>query len=218
MAENLVQEHGHMVTLTYRPEVRPLALIPEHLTKFLKRLRYHHGKFRYYACGEYGDKNDGPHFHLMYWPEHPIRFGLKVKRNLWSSPTIAEAWDLGYNTVSARLETGSIRYVLGYVQKKLRVKEYITDDGEILQRPFARMSQSIGKTYILDNQDAIAKNGYVIISGKKMPISKDLLKLMRSENQSLIEKSRYEKRRPYTQKNLDDLEINLKAQKRNTSL
>lgn len=218
MAENLVQPNGHFVTLTYKPELQPLGLEPKDLTDFLKRLRYHHGEFRYYAVGEYGDKGSKAHFHMCYWPKNPISFAMRVARNLWTSPEIAKAWDLGYHSVSHRLETGSIRYVVGYVQKKMRVKDYVTDDGEILPRPFARMSQSLGKKYILENQDSIAINGYIIIAGKKSPIPREMIKMMRSENQSLIEKNRYDKRRPYNQKNLDDLEINLQAQKRKTSL
>lgn len=218
LAENLVQQHGHFVTLTYRPELQPLGLVKEDLQKFLKRLRYHHGEMRYYAVGEYGEKGGKAHFHMCYWPKNQIRFGEQVARNLWTSPEIGKAWDLGYHSVSHRLESGSIRYVIGYVQKKLRVKEYCTDDGEILARPFALMSQSLGKKWILENQEAIAKAGFLPINGKRLPVSKDMIKLMRSENQTLIEKMRYEKRRPFTQKNLDDLEINLKAQKRNSKL
>jgi len=224
MAETMDQKHSHFVTLTYKPELQPYGLMPDDLTKFLDRLRYYHGRFRYYAVGEYGEKHKKPHFHLCYWPENPIQFGEKVGRGLWNSTTIAKAWDLGFNSVSHRLETAAAGYVVGYVRKKLGSAQYITDDGEILQPPFARMSlgrgkdNGIGMPYVLRNQTAIAKNGGIILGGKKLPISKDLVKRMTAENQSLIETTRYARRRTHTQKNLDDMEINLQAQKRNTKL
>lgn len=224
MAETIDQINSHFVTLTYRPELQPYGLIPDDLTAFLDRLRYYNGKFRYYAVGEYGEKNKKPHFHLCYWPEKQIQFGKQVERGLWASPTIGKAWTAGYNSVSHRLEIASAGYVVGYVRKKLGTSQYITDDGEILQAPFARMSlgrgknQGIGVPWILRNQNAIAKNGAIILGGKRLPISKDLVKKMTTENQSLIEMTRYSKRRTHTQKNLDDMEKNLQAQKRNTKL
>ena len=61
------------VTLTYDDGSLPDngSLDPRDLQLFLKKLRRkHRRKLRYYACGEYGDASDRPHYHLvLYGPE-----------------------------------------------------------------------------------------------------------------------------------------------------
>lgn len=244
MAENLLRPHGHFVTLTYRPELQPVGLVAEDLTKFLKRLRHHQGKFRYYAVGEYGDKSGHSHFHMCYWPDNALTFDRQIRqdgihrhpsltnealqnrfsgkgglpKSLYTSVEIGKAWELGYHSVSPLLETGSIRYVIGYVQKKMRKTEYVTDDGEILPRPYAVMSKNLGNEYILKHQDAIAINGYVIIGGRKYPIGKDTLKLFSVENKLIVESDRASKKRLTSFRNLDALEENLLSQKRSAML
>ena len=98
------------VTLTYSDEFVPkayltgrLTLKKEDLQKFFKRLRRRLDfesfgpsvrvrKIRYYACGEYGDKNEyrkgkigteRPHYHM-------IIFGMRADRN--DRNIIAECW------------------------------------------------------------------------------------------------------------------------------
>jgi hypothetical protein len=57
-------EVGRFVTLTYAGDTSP-HLQPQHLTDWLKRYRYHHGPFRYYAAGEYGEETHRPHWHVL---------------------------------------------------------------------------------------------------------------------------------------------------------
>ena len=52
------------LTLTYSPEFRPDELKVDHLQKFFKRLRKRIS-CRYFACGEYGDLHQAPHYHAI---------------------------------------------------------------------------------------------------------------------------------------------------------
>lgn len=67
MHEAQLHDKNCFLTLTYNDENLPSDnnLHPEHLQKFWKRLRKHVGKFRYFACGEYGEKFGRPHYHAI---------------------------------------------------------------------------------------------------------------------------------------------------------
>lgn len=111
LLESMEHPYSAFVTLTYNEKHLPN---PPHLSKkpaqlFLKRLRgMAPGRtIRYYAVGEYGDKNWRPHYHL-------ILFGI--------SPTegklIEKCWPFGFIQMGT-VEAASIGYVAAYVMKKL---------------------------------------------------------------------------------------------------
>jgi len=72
MHESLEHEESYFVTFTYNDDSLPdsNSLRPRDLTLFFKRLRKAGHHFRYFACGEYGDKGR-PHYHA-------IIFGLRL--------------------------------------------------------------------------------------------------------------------------------------------
>jgi hypothetical protein len=64
--------HNCFITLTYNDDCLPAdgSLHREHLQLFFKRLRryldYHdNSKIRFLCCGEYGDLNRRPHYHIL---------------------------------------------------------------------------------------------------------------------------------------------------------
>lgn len=101
------------VTLTYAPEYLPVCrgapggtLDPAHLKNYLKRLRKacEPVRFRFFAVGEYGDKTQRAHYHL-------ILFGLPP------CSEIVNAWGMGH--VDLKLaDEGVASYVSQYVCKK----------------------------------------------------------------------------------------------------
>lgn len=110
------------VTLTYDGEYLPVneyglgTLYPYDLTKFLKRFRNSNGSFRYYACGEYGTKENSerPHYHL-------VIFGISIA---WEK-AISDAWldpetrqPMGFTSVS-ELNSSRSAYVAQYTVKKM---------------------------------------------------------------------------------------------------
>lgn len=120
------------VTLTYDNENVPSdgSLVPAHMRDFLKRLRRRIEplKVRYYGVGEYGDRTERPHYHL-------VLFGLDAAR------VVESAWGLG-RTHSGEVNEASCAYVAKYVQKAMTAKE----DHRLRGRhpEFARMSLKPG--------------------------------------------------------------------------
>jgi hypothetical protein len=71
MHESVMHKDNCMVTLTYNDEFLPNGLNPtlskRDLQLFFKRLRRKGEKFRYFACGEYGENYLRPHYHILFF-------------------------------------------------------------------------------------------------------------------------------------------------------
>lgn len=129
MLEALAHQTASFVTLTYSDDCLPASnsLSGEDWRKFTKGIGY-----RYFGCGEYGEKTGRPHYHV-------VLFGL--------SPSAAEAfcaarWSRGFVSVRP-FAVEHAAYVAAYTVKKL-TKE---DDERLAegQAPeFARMSRRPG--------------------------------------------------------------------------
>lgn len=184
------------ITLTYNNEHLPYnsltddssglkinvpTLCPDDLTNFLKRLRERlrrqgNTDFRYYACGEYGEKYERPHYHLIVF-NCPISdlsfFYSKNGFNYYCSDFIADCWsvaDFKSNQVVEKSPIGHVlitevtwetcAYVARYVMKKQKGKnafEYYSDKGILPE--FVRMSRrpGIGYQWYAKNKDQIYK-------------------------------------------------------------
>lgn len=151
------------VTLTYDPEHCPDSLIPTDLQSFMRRLRdrfaYHTDgrKLRFFACGEYGDENERPHFHLILF-NFPTCIYRRTRKGVSSCcvwcDMVRDAWGKGF-VFLGELEDDSAGYVCGYVTKKMTAK----DDPRLKGRhpEFARMSlkPGIGANAMFDVADTL---------------------------------------------------------------
>ena len=131
------------LTLTYDNEHDPITLVPDDLTKFVKRLRHTHDEaIRFYAVGEYGEGKGRAHFHLCLF-NYPTCEWLETRaerrRCCYRCDLVQKTWGQG-NVYLGRLERKSAQYVAGYTLKD--VPDY--KDFSFLQRPFARMSNRPG--------------------------------------------------------------------------
>lgn len=127
MLESTQHAAAWFVTLTYSPAFYPKSgsLIPEDLTKFLKRLRERSGdRIKYFAVGEYGDVSGRCHYHL-------IIFGLL------DASHIAKCWKCGYVHIGF-VTPASCNYIASYTVKGMTR----ADDARLHGRypEFARMS------------------------------------------------------------------------------
>lgn len=145
---------AYFVTLTFNDEFyqKYPKLDKSVFQRFLKRLRQYdlrgmpntyQGKkvfkidskganFRYFACGEYGEKNKRPHWHM-------IIFNFPYDHEM-SEIIIAHAWQedgksLGFDKVT-NVKQGAIEYVTGYMFKN--------KDSE----SFQYMSKGLGSGYV----------------------------------------------------------------------
>lgn len=110
---------GCFVTLTYDndhlPEDKQLRL--SDLQKFFKRLRKEiaPAKVRYFACGEYGGKNNRPHYHacLFNWTPSDLQPFSSVS---YGSAKLAKVWQNGFVQVMS-LDFERAKYCAKYLQK-----------------------------------------------------------------------------------------------------
>lgn len=188
--EAAMHEHNAFVTLTYSDEFLPDdgSVNKRDLQLFMKRLRKALApqKVRYYACGEYGEKNWRAHYHLVlfgYFPDDGVLWRKTPRGHVyWRSPFLEKIWGMGhveFGDVSA----GNAEYVAGYVLKKItgqmaerhyRRAHPVT--GEIVQlaREFAVMSNrpGIGTDWFNKYESDAFPSDFVVIEGKKRPVPK----------------------------------------------
>lgn len=145
------------VTLTY--ENAPPALVKKDLQDFFKRLR-HQVKFRYLACGEYGDKTRRPHYHALIFGEDFLGGALKIGESLYTNPALAKAWGHGLVSVG-ELNMATCCYVAGYVFKKV---------GDHDTFSLASRRPGIGHNWLDKFGDDIRRTGVVTIEGKEYPV------------------------------------------------
>lgn len=161
MLESLLHTDNSFITLTYEDKKLPRVstnslptLDPKHLQNWLKRLRKEIVplRIRYYACGEYGDETQRPHYHVALFGYPGCSRGRTLRRvesssrPVWeqccaSCRMVGKTWGLGDIDIGT-LALDSAQYVCGYVTKKMTAK----DDTRLYGRypEFARMSNRPG--------------------------------------------------------------------------
>lgn len=144
MLEAGIYRDNAFVTLTYDPKKFPdeaHTLKPGDLQNFMKALRKIIApmRVRFYAVGEYGDKNEHAHFHLALFG-FPSCHRKRTRGLACSCPAcsvLRRAWKKGF-ILNGDLEIASARYIARYVVKKMTHRH----DPRLNNRhpEFARMS------------------------------------------------------------------------------
>lgn len=148
------------VTLTYDDEHLPWknSLYRYELQNYLKRLRKRlNCKIKYFACGEYGELNKRPHYHL-------IIYGLGFD----DVDVIKQAWGRGFVKCGS-VTADSIQYVCGYIMKKYNGVKQLEEYGERWPQ-FMACSKGIGDRWIKDNEEMVIDNMTVRHKGKPIGI------------------------------------------------
>lgn len=142
-------DKSSFITLTYADQYLPAngTLVKPHVQLFMKRLRKRFDTpIRYFLCGEYGEKSSRPHYHaILYGVGLTAEERFKVMDSWsycdWHNPSIRhDSFGL--------VESASIQYVSGYIQKKLYGETeslLYASTGRI--SPFKLCSQGIGREY-----------------------------------------------------------------------
>lgn len=182
MHETELHRTSWFTTLTYSPEALPDygALSPDDPKGFVKRLRNAGYKFRYYLCGEYGERERRPHYHAVFFGlDFPDRFVHRRTSNgpVWRSETLERFWPHGFVELDA-VTWQSASYVAGYVTKKLGAADddqYLRVNpltGELHRVPpeFARMSlrPAIGLEWLKKYWREVYPRDRVVMNGKEM--------------------------------------------------
>ncbi|UPW41377.1 replication initiator protein [Dipodfec virus UA06Rod_21] len=180
--ESLSHNFNSFLTLTYdddfllpsKHRAYPGSLSKEHFQDFIKNFRYYYGKdVRYFCGGEYGDKGNRPHYHV-------ILFGVNVADSIfydrlwvaskkgWSCRV--KGWNKGY-VFLLPLELGGCfyctKYCLKYDDKLLDELKFVNQ-----QTPFRLMSTrpGLGTDWFLKHKEEILYNGYIRFKGSKLAI------------------------------------------------
>lgn len=131
--ESQMHEDNCFLTLTYDDEHLPKGetLVKKDVQMFIRMfrqwLRRHKPdvKIRYFACGEYGDRGNRPHYHL-------IIFGYKFEDmekeintesccSVFTSKLLSQLWTKGFSSCG-ELSFESAAYVARYCMKKINGK------------------------------------------------------------------------------------------------
>lgn len=168
------------ITLTYDDEHLPsdFGLHVEDLQKFWKRLRKDVGnKIRYYACGEYGDLFGRPHYHAIVFGFGYNELNRQILKDNWRL-CWSDRFDIdrfrNKEQGFAPVTPDDIRYVTGYIQKKLSGKLADETYGDRLP-PFQCCSRGLGLDYALEHKNDI-ENRNITFRGHKVSIPRYYLK------------------------------------------
>ncbi len=116
------RKNGHHIPADY-------SLRPSHVSKFIRALRKQNlgHKIRYFYCGEYGDENQRPHYHMCLF-NHQFNDQTLFEDNeglyTYTSPELENLWPYGFSTV-AELNFETASYTAGYAAKKITGKKAI---------------------------------------------------------------------------------------------
>lgn len=162
--EASANDRNAFLTLTY--ENAPEKLNKPDLQKFIKRLRYRSNReIRYFACGEYGEKTNRPHYHAIIFGEDFRGGAFDINDELYGNVLLDRIWTHGQVT-AAEFNMSTACYVAGYVNKKIGD----TDTFNIMSiRP------PIGYHYAVQNQEQLARTEAVVIEGREYPVPKAYL-------------------------------------------
>ncbi len=181
--ESKMHKHNCFLTLTYDAEHLPAnnSLDVTHWQDFAKRLRRKMGPFRFFHCGEYGERSFRPHAHaaifgLDFSEDRTLWKTTKSGDSLYTSPTLEKLWPQGFHSIGT-LTFESAAYVARYIMKKAtgQLAETHYDRpgqhyGEIIQlKPeYTTMSRrpGIGATWITKFMSDVYPSDEVIVNGK----------------------------------------------------
>lgn len=222
MHENQMHEESCFITLTMDDQYlftreNPSSLDKTEFQRFMKRLRKHYGKkIRYFHCGEYGEKNNRPHYHaILYGVDFADKELFKVREEirLYVSETLAKLWPYGFSTIG-EVTFESCAYVARYVTKKVtgkRAEEHyirwdpLTGEGIPIEPEYATMSRGnnydkddprktwgLGHSWFLKYKSDVYPHDYVVLHKHKIRPPRYYDKLLPEDELEELKKKRLE--------------------------
>lgn len=222
MHEASLYEDNCFITLTYSDEHLPFdgSLDKRHLQLFMKRLRRAvPRKIRYFACGEYGDQLQRPHYHIcLFNYDFPDKQCFKINNGnkLYESRFLESIWGNGF-CILGSLTFDSAAYVARYCMKK--IDGVLAEEHYGGRRPeFACMSlkPGIGFGWYEKYRDDCWPSDYLIVNGHRVKVPRYYENKLKEEDPVLLE-SLKERRRHEAASDKDSSFYRLKAREICTS-
>lgn len=183
--EAKLHQHTAFITITYDDVnlPNPPSLNYRDFQLLAKRIRRVYGPFRFFMCGEYGDKTRRPHFHAIIFGLHfsdQKRWAGSDAMPTFTSPKLTRLWGKGM-IVLGSVTPQSANYVARYNLKKITGDRAEThyrwvdpDTGEVhnLCPEFCHMSTrpGIGAGWYDKHHKDFHTHDYVIVDGAKNPV------------------------------------------------
>ena len=183
-AEHELEEwdHASFIRLSYSDDNLPPGgnVDKRALQLFIKRLRKRlASKLAYLACGEYGEKTERPHYHvLLYGYDRQWRFRGDDKLHYhpcfqWNGKVwnvvrgpLTDAWPHGHVTLGTA-SVQSARYIAGYTLKSnVGRLDGTHHDGR--NASFFLVSRGIGKRYCIRNAHQLRRELSIPKNGKRI--------------------------------------------------
>lgn len=209
--EASLYQQNCFITLTYNDENLPdqnnLEYRPFQL--FMKRLRKENNgkKIRFYMCGEYGEKQNRPHYHACIFnhdfPDKEYFKKTPSGSKIYTSKILERLWPYGFATIG-EVNFESAAYVARYIMKKvngkgdkLEYQEIDKETGEVnyRDREFNKMSlkPGIGKGWYDKWQTDVFPQDHVIINGHEVKPPKYYLTKYKESNPEQYEELQYKR-------------------------
>lgn len=172
------------------------SLSHAYFQKFMKRLRgkldYHKNlKIKYLCCGEYGEKNGRPHFHVIIfgWKPHDLRYRGRSQKgySAYKSDFLEEVWRAGFVDVGS-VDVHTAPYMVKYMVKFAEIKgDDFELNGRKVKKPYIVYPKTVlGIDFFIGNYRQILRNGFIRDTrGKKIGIPRSFLKY--AENSDNLE-------------------------------
>lgn len=191
--EAQMHDKNSFVTLTYSPENLPKnrSLNVEDFQLFMKRLRKRIEpiKVRYFTCGEYGENNHRPHYHICLFgydfPDKVYHRGTS-DQPLYTSQELDSLWTYGFSLIG-RLNFQTASYVARYCVKKVTGKAAKSWYGD--RKPeFALMSRKpgLGREWYDKYSTDCFPSDYLIVEGRPVPVPRYYDELYRLDHPDLF--------------------------------
>lgn len=193
-------EHNSFLTLTFNDAHLPsdYSIRTEDMQKFMKRLRAKLGfRIRFFGCGEYGEQNLRPHYHLMIFghdfPDKQPWRKTQSGHMVYRSAQLETVWTFGHAEIGT-VTLESAGYVARYIVKKITgeaAKEHYErtnpETGEVHQvKPeFICMSSrpGIGRQWYDKFSGDCFPSDFVVVDGQKRPIPRYYTKQLRKASE-----------------------------------
>lgn len=206
MHEAAMHDGSAFVTLTYDDDYLPddysvdLAVFQ----KFMKRLRKRLPKqIRFFACGEYGDETQRPHYHaLIFGWAFPDRVFFKhdATGDLFTSPFLSEVWTYGHASLGA-VTYASARYVSSYITQKrggdLAPAHYLRThprSGQVVRVRPEFQTQSgkpgIGAGWFDKFKDDCFPSDFLVVEGRQVGVPRYYTNKLKEEELERIKRKR----------------------------
>lgn len=199
------QMHMHNCVLTLTFDEAHLntqnSLVKDDIQNFVKRLRqfifrstelkrnypqFYKQKISYLYCGEYGERFERPHYHIIIFgfdfPDKKFFKKSKSNDDMFTSSFLEKLWPYGHATIgnmSMATAMYCASYITKYVSNAEKAEIYTNKDtGEYRQPEFGHASKkpAIGLTWLKKYHKDLSSNDSVIIANQRYRIPRYYLK------------------------------------------